>query len=216
LTHYERNAVLIIWGLRVVWSTIATGVFHCRKCGGDRNYRHRSGRRFFTVFFIPIIPLNQVGEHVRCETCKTRYVTEVLKAPTVAAMQVAVTEGVRGMVAVTLLAGDQGNAAARSKAVTVVTGAGVTGYDEATLAQDLTRPAAQWQASIASFGGQLQPVAKEWHLAEMIRLALLDGPLTDSQRNAVIGIASDLGMTPAQAVGVITLTEQTGAGEPGA
>jgi hypothetical protein len=56
----------------------------------------------------------------------------------------------------------------------------------------------------------------EWHLAEMIRLGLLDGPLTDSQRNAVIGIASDLGMTPAQAYGVISLTEQTGAGEPGA
>jgi hypothetical protein len=199
-----------------VWSTIATGVFHCRKCGGDRNYRHRGGRRFFTLFFIPIIPLNKVGEHVRCETCKTRYVTEVLKAPTVAAMQMAVTDGVRGMVAVTLQAGDPSSVAARRKAVMVVTGAGVTGYDEAALVQDLARPVADWRASIAGFGRQLEPVAKEWHLAEMIRLGLLDGPLTDAQRNAVIGIASDLGMTPAQAYGVISLTEQTGAGEPGA
>ena len=208
--------MIIIWGLRVVWSTIATGVFHCRKCGGDRNYRHRTGRRFFTLFFIPIIPLNKVGEHIRCETCKTRYVTEVLKAPTVAAMQTAVTEGVRGMVAVILHAGDLANTAARRKAITVVTGAGVTGYDEAALVQDLTRPVAEWRTSIAAFGGQLQPVAKEWHLAEMIRLGLLDGPLTDNQRNAVISIASDLGMTPAQAYGVISLTEQAGAGEPGA
>jgi hypothetical protein len=208
--------VIIIWGLRVVWSTIATGVFHCRKCGGDRNYRLRSGRRFFTLFFIPIIPLNKVGEHVRCETCKTRYVTEVLKAPTAAAMQAAVTDGVRGMVAIMLQAGDPSNVAARSKAIMVVTGAGVTGYDEAALVADLARPVADWRPSIGAFGGQLQPVAKEWHLAEMIRLGLLDGPLTDNQRNAVIGIASDLGMTPAQAYGVISLTEQTGAGEPGA
>jgi len=207
--------VIIIFGLRVVWSTIATGVFHCRKCGGDRNYRYRTGRRFFTVFFIPIIPLNKVGEHVQCETCKTRYVTEVLKAPTAAAMQTAVTDGVRGMVAVMLNSGDLTNATARRKGVTVVTGAGVTGYDEATLVQDLSRPLADWRPSIAAFGGQLQPVAKEWHLAEMIRMGLLDGPLTDSQRNAVISIASDLGMTPAQAYGVISLTEQTGADEPG-
>jgi hypothetical protein len=208
--------VIIIWGLRVVWSTIATGVFHCRKCGGDRNYRHRTGRRFFTLFFIPVIPLNKVGEHVRCETCKTRYVTEVLKAPTVAAMQTAVTDGVRGMVAVMLGAGDPGNVAARSKAIMVVTGVGVTGYDEGALAGDLGRPAADWRPSIVAFGGQLQPVAKEWHLAEMVRMGLLNGPLTDSQRNAVISIASDLGMTPAQAYGVISLTEQAGAGEPGA
>lgn len=207
--------MIIIWGLRVVWSTIATGVFHCRKCGGDRNYRQRSGRRFFTLFFIPIIPLNKVGDHVRCETCKTRYVTEVLKAPTVAAMQTAVTEGVRGMVAVMLHAGDPRSVAARRKAITVVTGAGVTGYEEGALAQDLARPAADWRPSIVAFGGQLQPVAKEWHLAEMIRLGLLDGPLADNQRNALIGIASDLGMTPAQAYGVISLTEQTGADEPG-
>ena len=49
--------MLIIWGLRVVYHTIAQGVFYCRKCGGDRNYRHQAGRRFFTLFFIPIIPL---------------------------------------------------------------------------------------------------------------------------------------------------------------
>jgi hypothetical protein len=208
--------VIIIFGLRVVWSTIATGVFHCRKCGGDRNYRLRSGRRFFTLFFIPVIPMNKVGEHVQCETCKTRYVTEVLKAPTVAAMQTAVTDGVRGMVVAMLHSGDLNNAAARRKGITVVAGAGVTGYDEGVLVQDLSRPVPDWRPSIAALGGQLQPVAKEWHLAEMIRLGLLDGPLTESQRNAVISIASDLGMTPAQAYGVISLTEQAGAGEPGA
>ena len=202
--------------LRIVWSPIATGVFHCRKCGGDRNYQHRTGRRFVAVFFIfPVIPLNRAGEHVRCETCKTPYVTEVLKAPTVAAMQTAVIDGVRGMVAVMLQAGDLGNGAARRKAITVVTGAGVTGYGEEALDGDLARPVAEWRPSIAAFGGQLQPVAKEWQLAEMIRLGRLDGPLTDNQRNAVIRIASDLGMTPAQAYGVISLTEQTGADEPG-
>ena len=53
--------LLLIWGLRVFYRTIGQGVFHCRRCGGDRHYRLRSGRRFFTLFFIPVIPLNKVG-----------------------------------------------------------------------------------------------------------------------------------------------------------
>jgi hypothetical protein len=211
--------VIIIWGLRIVWSTIATGVFYCRKCGGDRNYRHRAGRRFFTLFFIPIIPLNKVGEHVMCETCKTRYVTDVLKAPTAAAvqaaMQVAVTDGVRAMVAVILQSGDANSVTSRAKALQVVSGAGVPGYDEAALVADLARPGEQWRSAIVAFGNQLKPEAKEWHLAEMVRIAMADGPLTELERTTAGGVAGDLGMTPAQALGVIALTEQQSAsGEP--
>jgi len=43
--------VLIIWAFGVL-PHHRQGVFHCQRCGGDRQYRHRSGRRFFTVFFI--------------------------------------------------------------------------------------------------------------------------------------------------------------------
>src|SRR5260370_39221867 len=75
-------ALRIIWGFRIFYRTLGEGVFHCRKCGGDRQYRHRAGRRFFTLFFIPVIPLAKTGEHVQCTTCKTRYVMDVLSLPT--------------------------------------------------------------------------------------------------------------------------------------
>jgi hypothetical protein len=203
--------VFIIWGFRVVWSTISSGVFYCRKCGGDRNYRHRTGRRFFTLYFIPLIPLNKVGEDILCETCKTRYVTDVLQAPTAAQMQVAVTDGVRAMVVVMLQSGDINSAAARAKAIQVVTGAGVPGYGEGALVVDLARPGDQWRPAIVAFGAQLKPEAKEWHLAELVRIGMADEPLTDLERTTAGGIAGDLGMTPAQAVGVIALTEQQSA-----
>jgi hypothetical protein len=209
--------LLIIWGLRVFFHTVGEGVFHCRKCGGDRQYRHRAGRRFFTLFFIPIIPLNKVGEHVMCETCKTRYVTDVLKAPTAAQMQLAVTDGVRAMVVVMLQSGDANSVLARAKALQVVSGAGVPGYDEAALVADVARPGEGWRPPIVAFGNQLKPEAKEWHLAELVRIALADGPMTELERTTAGGIAADLGMTPAQAVGVITLTEQQSTSdEPGA
>ncbi len=209
--------MLIIWGLRVIWSTIATGVFYCRKCGGDRNYRHRTGRRFFTLFFIPIIPLNKAGEDVMCETCRTRYVTSVLQLPTAAQTQLTATDGVRAMVVVMLRSGDANAPATRARALQVVTGAGVPGYDEAALDSDLARPGEQWRPAIAALGGQLKPEAKEWHLAELVRIAIADGPLTELERTTAGGIAADLGMTPAQAVGVIALTEQQPASDgPGA
>jgi hypothetical protein len=75
---------MIIFGLRFYYWTIAQGVFFCRKCGTDRNYRHRKGRRFFHIFWIPLIPLPGKAEHVQCTTCKTRYVPDVLQVPATA------------------------------------------------------------------------------------------------------------------------------------
>jgi hypothetical protein len=200
--------MLVIWGLRVVYRTLGLGVFFCRRCGGDRRYRHRSGRRFITVFFIPLIPLARTGEHVQCLTCKTRYVTEVLKLPTTIAMQLAVAAGMRALMAAMLRVGDPDNPLARRRAVDAVLGTGERGYDEAALDADLGQPAETEAAKIAAFGSQLQVEAKEWYLAEAIRIALADGPLTGAERAAVEHLASVLGMTQAHAIGVIALTEQ--------
>src|SRR6202046_4923146 len=100
------STVLIIFGLRVFYRTIAQGAFYCRRCGGDRQYRRRSGRRWFTLFFIPVIPLNAVGDHVQCTTCNARYVPEVLNQPTTAQMQAALPAGMRAAVSAMLRSGD--------------------------------------------------------------------------------------------------------------
>jgi hypothetical protein len=204
--------LLIIWGMRVIYRTVAQGVFFCRKCGGDRDYRHRAGRRFVTVFFIPLVPLNKTGEHVQCTRCKTRYVTEVLGLPTAATMQQALPAGMRALVAVMLRAGDPASPAARRRALEAVTGAGAQGYDDAALDADLARGAADGRGAIAALCQQLQVHAREWYLAEVIRIAMADGPLTGAERAAAESLASDLGLTQAQTIGVITLTEQ-GAGQ---
>lgn len=204
--------MLIIWGLRVIYHTIAQGVFFCRRCGGDRNYRHRAGRRFITVFFIPLIPLTKTGEHVQCTTCKTRYVSDVLRLPTAARMQKALPTGMRALVAVMLRAGDPASPDARRRAIDAVTGAGAQGYDDAALETDLALPAHEGRRAIIVLGEQLRVHAREWHLAELIRIAMADGPLTGAERAAAEAVAADLGLTQAQVIGVITLAEQ-GAGQ---
>jgi hypothetical protein len=199
---------LIIWGLRVVYRTLGKGVFFCRRCGGDRTYRHRAGRRFITLFFIPLIPLTRTGQHVQCLSCKTRYVTEVLKLPTTVDMQAAVGAGMRALVATMLNAGDPENPMARRRAVEAVRGTGEREYDEEALTADLGQPAAAARSKISALGAQLQVEAREWYLAEAIRIALADGPLTGAERAAAEHLASVLGMTQAHAIGVIALTEQ--------
>jgi hypothetical protein len=145
---------------------------------------------------------------VRCVTCKTRYVTEVLNLPTAAQMQAALPAGARALVSVMLRAGDPGCPAARRRAIEMAAAAGAQGYDDAALDADLAEPAAAAQPPIAALGGQLKPEAREWYLAELVRIALADGPLTGAERAAAEAIAADLGMTRAQAYGVIMMTEQ--------
>lgn len=201
--------MLIIWGLRVIYRTIAQGTFYCRACGGDRHYRHRAGRRFITVFFLPLVPLTRTGEHVQCGACGTRYVTEALRSPTAASMQEAIPAGVSALVSVMLRAGGLDSTPARNRAIDAVRGAGQRDYGESMLAEDLARPLESSRPAVARLGAQLRSEAREWHLAEVVRIALADGPLTENERATAEMLAADLGLTPAQTLGVITLTEQS-------
>lgn len=200
--------MLIIWGVRVFFHTTGQGVFHCQRCGGDRQYRRRSGRKFFTLFFIPIIPLSKVGEHVQCITCKTRYHADVLNLPTAAQMQAALPACMRAAAATMLRAGDPGSLPARQRAIAAISTAGAQGYDDAALNADLSCPPGAATTALAQVGAQLASHAKEWFLAEVVRIGMADGPLTGAERDAAYAIGASLGMTQAQALGLITLTEQ--------
>ena len=201
--------MLIIWGLRVIYHTIGEGVFRCRKCGGDRQYRLRAGRRFFTLFFIPIIPLNKAGEHVQCTTCRTRYVMEVLSLPTAEQMQTALPAGMRAAVSAMLRSGDPSSPVSRQRAIEAVIGSGVPDYNEAMLNADLMRPFEAIRPALNQVGAQLTIQAREWYLTEVIRMALADGPLSEGERQAALAIGIDLGMTQAQVVGVVAMTEES-------
>ena len=52
----------IIFGTRGVTSKKDRGQFQCPQCGSGCEYVHKSVRRFFTLYFIPVIPLDHLGE----------------------------------------------------------------------------------------------------------------------------------------------------------
>jgi zinc ribbon protein len=200
--------LLIFFGLRVFYRTAGQGTFHCQRCGGDREYRHKLGRRWFTLFFIPVIPINKAGQHVQCAVCGTRYRMDVLCLPTSAQMQEALPAATRAAAIAMLRAGGGNSSPARRRAIDAVRGAGLADYDEATLDADLSESAMDLAGPLSRLTLQLAIPATEWFLAEVVRIGLADGMLSDEERQAAREIAARLGMTPAQAHGVISMTEE--------
>jgi len=133
---------------------------------------------------------------------------DVLSLPTAAQMQAAPPLGMRAAAVAVLRAGDPGSPAARHRAVTAIQGAGAQEYTDADLDDDGAQPAEDARSAVGQVARQLTPDSKEWFLAEIVRVGMADGPLTERERQTVQMIAADLGMTQAQALGVVTMTEQ--------
>lgn len=105
---------IIVYGSYGITSTRGKpGSFHCPACAAAQMYRHRRVRRFFHIFFIPLIPLNIAGEYVECGRCKGTYKLEVLDTATTRAHGAAQVKaaassesqrGVRRVLAMMLLA----------------------------------------------------------------------------------------------------------------
>jgi hypothetical protein len=208
---------VIFFGTRVRYRPVGHGVFHCERCGGDRPFQHLAGRRWFHLLLIPVIPLAHAGEHVRCAMCGTRYRMEVLALPTITQMQAALPAGVRAAAVAMLRAGGGRSEPARRRAIDAIRGAGLEDYQDRALDADLSESARSAQPGrdlarpLNSLAIQLVIPAREWILAEVVRIGLADGPLSDDERHAAQAIAAQLGMTPAQARGVITTTEDAAA-----
>ena len=67
-----------ILGLKTRQSTVERGRFRCPNEGATRPYRHLRARRWFTVFFLPLVPLDRQGEWVQCDGCGATYGPDVL------------------------------------------------------------------------------------------------------------------------------------------
>jgi hypothetical protein len=74
--------MLLIWGWRSLLKVLGVGEFHCPNCGVDRAYSLVRPRRWFTFFFVPVIPLSWGETYVECQSCKAAYRETVLTMPT--------------------------------------------------------------------------------------------------------------------------------------
>ncbi|MEO5714098.1 MAG: DUF4190 domain-containing protein [Luteolibacter sp.] len=69
---------MIIFGTRGITAIQQKGSFHCPACGAGALYNKKEVRRFFTLFFVPLIPLNKAADYIECLRCGGTFKPEVL------------------------------------------------------------------------------------------------------------------------------------------
>ena len=209
--------MLALVGSKVWYRNVGDGVFHCERCGGDRPYRRRSGRRWAHLFGIPLACVGDTGEHLRCTICHTTYRVELLAVPTVDQMRAALLAGTKAAVIAMLKVGGAGSHAARLRGIEMIRAAGASDYHDGRILAALAGLddgseddglAPGLRPALEAFAIQLENHASEWFLAKVVEVGLADGPLTDDERAVAGTVASYLGMSQAHGRDVITFTEE--------
>ncbi|MEU9417028.1 TerB family tellurite resistance protein [Streptomyces sp. NPDC051000] len=205
---------LTAWGIRTTWSTVGDGEFFCPGCGGDRNYRRRTGHRRFTVLGVPLLPRGEAGPVVECQACRERYDTDVLDHLTTTRFSSLLRDAVHTVTLAVLAAGGTSSQSALEAAVSAVRSAGFQDCTEEqleSLVDALTAdegrlglydgPECRGAALSIELHETLEPLAP--HLAapgraslllQGARVALADGPYTPAEREVLATVGAALRM----------------------
>lgn len=68
---------MIIFGTRGIASTEESNHFNCPQCRTKRDGSLKNVRTFFTLYFIPLIPMGSRGRYVECHSCGGNFAEEV-------------------------------------------------------------------------------------------------------------------------------------------
>ena len=195
--------MIIMWGFKIIYRTLSTGTFFCPNEEADRSYKLRSAQRFFTLFFIPLIPLKKLGTVVECEGCKTQFSETALTVPTTSQRGDALAGTVRSG-AIAMLRAGVPSTIGREQALRLVSGY-IPTYTDAQLAADLEHLEIAGLASgLHSASAFLDEHGKEGLLTRFALVGLADkGSLTDAERTLLGEMGGNLGMTATHSRGVI-------------
>ncbi len=200
---------MLIWGWKTRTKTLSSGVFFSPKAGCDAPYELLEARRWFTIFFIPLIPLKVLGTFVRCGATGAEYDPKILETPTNSEVLGQLAMGAREMVAAATIAGGHVSEAKRALAVLAVRDQ-VPDYDEVRLEQDL-RAAAQAPLAdrLRSLSDAIGQTGKERLLLSTATLIVADGSVDVATENAIRWMGAQLALSPVHVQGIIAQATST-------
>ena len=191
---------MIIFGTTSTTSTRQSGQFHCPRCGVPQLYYWKQVNRWFTLYFIPVIPLGRVGDYVECTRCGGTYASEVLSYDP-AAERAALFSGIKAVLVLAMTANgrsDRAEIGTLCEAYENITGEPLDETDVWSTIQWAQRTHAQLGPYAAQQGAGLNPQGK----AMLIRaaydvLCTHGGPRADAQ-NVLAELARALHVPPGQ------------------
>lgn len=206
----------IIFGTRGVTMNKDQGQFHCPSCG-PAEYKHKSVRCFFTLYFIPLIPMHQLGEYVECQQCQGTYQTAILEYEPGQAGQnfeaLFMVAMKQVMIAMLLADGVIDDAEVKELQETFQDLAGVEVTE-----QDLREEIAviQQQGSnaiemVAEFGPGLNEKGKEMVITAAYQIAMADGRIDPTEQQLMEDLAEKMEITPAHLRGIMSVLAEASA-----
>ncbi|MEV4424295.1 TerB family tellurite resistance protein [Streptomyces sp. R-07] len=214
----SRGGKVTVCGIRTSWNTVGDGEFFCEECGGDRNYRRRTGRRRFAVLGVPVLPRGCTGPVVECAACHTHFGTEVLDHPTTSRFSAMLRDAVHTVALAVLAAGGTESREVLDRAVTAVRSAG---FAECTAVQlvDLvealeadtgrfmpevnpegTLLAIELHEALEPLTPHLAPAGRESILLQAARIALADGAYSPVETEVLGTVGNALALAPEDTV----------------
>lgn len=199
---------MIIFGTRGVKSTIKSGDFHCPQCQNSKPYRHRKVTKFFTLYFIPLIPLGSAGEYVECGSCKGTFIPRVLENhPEKKEEFMAVYEqAIKHSMVLIMLADGEIDENEMNQVLAIFNKFGNKEIDLAQLS-DYVKQVENEKEDVTTYlkkvAGYLNEHGKETVIKCGLSVAAADGNIDDSELKMIIEMGKALDMTALHVKGII-------------
>ena len=197
--------MLIIFGFKIRYKTVGKAHFSCPYCHTDRTGEQQVARRWMTLFLIPVIPLKVIGELLRCTVCGHRFdMGDAFEVPTLDVQHEIFSNAARVVTVLVTQAGGGTNPALRAEAIRSIAPAH-SGYNDASLDGDMASlTPAQLDSYVQPLAAFLEDAGKENLVAQVARVALAAGTITNEQRRIIEMTGSALGMRPVHITGVVS------------
>jgi hypothetical protein len=195
---------MIIWGWRTVTSTVGNGTFDCPNCGPGRKYMCKRPRRFFTLYFIPVIPLQVYDEYIECQFCTKAWQPSILEykaPPSRDEIEQIYRYKLAQLLGCAAATGDAPSAPRRAIALRELKSVFGDDFDGANLQNSNTA------APLAQLAGELAPLLDDsgkegvFNCAAQV-LASGEAP-SAAAREAMTQIGAGLGLSPAHQAGLV-------------
>ena len=200
---------MIIFGTRGITSTKRKGEFHCPTCDSMGQYRLKHVRKFFTLYFIPLIPLNSLGSYIECGSCSLTFDPEVLNynsEQNAEDFEAEYCSAIKKVMIHVLLADDAIDSAEIEEIKSIYYQITEKHMNTSTLRDEIihienTRE--DLSDTIMGLQGRLNDAGKEMVMKAALYVAMADGNLHEEEQALLCNIGGWLGMTDSHFQGVI-------------
>ena len=212
--------LVIVFGTRGVTTSAGSGEFWCPGCRTKVPYERKRVRRFFTLYFLPIIPLDVLGEYVECAACRDTWdpaVLEVDPGRDAARFTAEFARAVKRVMVLMMLADGRIDDEEIETIKLVYERVAKRTIDKAEIEQEVADARADGRGLrpyLASIVGRLNDPGKELVVKTAFFVAAADGKFTDEETALLAELAGALEMSPSHFKGVVddlvAITEREG------